>query len=102
MTATTSVHTLDGRCLDEATTSTCRACHGAGEVGTRQDYWGNWETETCRDCRGTGETDDRCSHCEELTLADELAALDGQDVCLPCLTALTGDDPYAPDNGRDL
>lgn len=45
---------------------------------------------------------DRCTECHEPTLADELVALAGQDVCLPCLTALTGDDPYAPDNARDL
>lgn len=45
---------------------------------------------------------DRCTECQEPTPADELVALDGQDVCLPCLTALTGDDPYAPDNARDL
>jgi hypothetical protein len=43
-----------------------------------------------------------CSHCEWLTPADELTVLDGQDVCLPCLYALTGEDVYAPDNARDL
>lgn len=55
--------------------------------------------------RALGEQDDdtdRCSHCEEPTLADELVVLDGQDVCVPCLITLTGDDPYAPDNARDL
>jgi formylmethanofuran dehydrogenase subunit E len=48
------------------------------------------------------DTGDCCTHCEGLTPADELTVLDGQDVCLPCLYALTGDDPYAPDNARDL
>lgn len=33
----------------------CKACDGAGEVGTRQDYWGNWDTETCRLCQGEGQ-----------------------------------------------
>lgn len=50
----------------------------------------------------TDDDTDRCSHCEEPTLADELVVLDGQDVCVPCLVALTGDDPYAPDHNRDL
>lgn len=45
---------------------------------------------------------DRCPHCQEPTPADELVALDDQHVCVPCLIALTGDDPYAPDNARDL
>lgn len=36
---------------------TCPTCEGAGEVGTRQDYWGNWDTETCRPCNGTGDVD---------------------------------------------
>lgn len=53
-----------------------------------------------------GEQDDICgeccSHCEWLTAADELVTLDGQDVCLPCLSVLTGDDPYASDTARDL
>jgi hypothetical protein len=52
-----------------------------------------------------GEQDDdtaRCSHCQEPTDPDELIVLDGQDVCLPCLITLTGEDPYAPDNARDL
>lgn len=53
-----------------------------------------------------GEQDDGCgeccSNCEWLTDVDELVNLDGQDVCVPCLHALTGDDPYAPDNARDL
>lgn len=35
-------------------TTDCLVCEGAGEVGTRQDYWGNWETETCRLCSGVG------------------------------------------------
>lgn len=86
----------------EVTSSTCRACQGQGEIGTRQDYWGNWDTETCRDCQGTGQTDDRCAHCEEPTLADELVDLDGQECCLPCVVALTGDDVYGPDNARDI
>lgn len=33
---------------------TCRDCGGGGEVGTRQDYWGNWDTERCGMCRGEG------------------------------------------------
>lgn len=32
----------------------CNACAGAGEVGTHQDYWGNWETARCHPCGGTG------------------------------------------------
>jgi hypothetical protein len=52
-----------------------------------------------------GEQDDdiaRCSHCGEPTDPDELIVLDGQDVDLPCLIALTGEDPFAPDNARDI
>ena len=45
---------------------------------------------------------DRCSHCQHPTLADELIDLDGQEVCVACLIDLTGDDPYAPDNARDV
>lgn len=48
------------------------------------------------------DTPDRCSECDEPTLADELVVLDGQDVCVPCLVALTGDDVGAPDRLRDL
>lgn len=33
---------------------TCHDCHGAGEVGVSQDYWGNWNTEPCRLCRSQG------------------------------------------------
>lgn len=33
----------------------CIACDGSGEIGTRQDYFGNWDTEQCRCCRGEGE-----------------------------------------------
>lgn len=48
------------------------------------------------------DTCDECTHCEWPTAADELVILDGQDVCVTCLHALTGDDPYAPDHWRDL
>jgi hypothetical protein len=48
------------------------------------------------------EVGDCCSHCEWLTPADELTVLDGQQVCVPCLYALTGEDVHAPDNARDL
>jgi hypothetical protein len=44
----------------------------------------------------------RCSHCEDPTDPDDLGHLDGQDVCVPCLAALTGDDFGAPDRARDL
>lgn len=33
----------------------CPTCDGAGEVGVRQDYYGNWDTEQCGDCHGEGE-----------------------------------------------
>lgn len=38
-----------------ATFRECPTCEGGGEVGTRQDYWGNWDTRTCPTCAGTGE-----------------------------------------------
>lgn len=32
----------------------CPSCDGQGEIGTSQDYFGQWHTETCRDCQGSG------------------------------------------------
>lgn len=43
-----------------------------------------------------------CTHCHDAPSRTSSSPLDGQDVCLPCLYLLTGDDPYAPDNARDL
>lgn len=50
-----------GVCLDAAGQPICSIldiecpdCDG-GEVGTRQDYWGNWDTVTCPRCDGTME-----------------------------------------------
>jgi DnaJ-class molecular chaperone len=35
----------------------CPRCNGSGEIGTSQDYFGNWNTKTCRHCDGTGEVE---------------------------------------------
>lgn len=32
----------------------CPKCQGGGEIGTTQDYFGNWDSETCRYCGGSG------------------------------------------------
>lgn len=32
----------------------CTECRGEGEIGVRQDHWGNWETKTCWRCQGYG------------------------------------------------
>lgn len=32
----------------------CTECGGSGEIGTHQDYFGNWETKPCRHCKGYG------------------------------------------------
>lgn len=34
----------------------CPCCEGDGQIATRQDYWGNWDSEQCRWCDGEGET----------------------------------------------
>lgn len=41
--------------VEDIDNAVCVTCEGAGEIGVRQDYWGNWETEQCRDCNGTGD-----------------------------------------------
>lgn len=33
----------------------CAECNGQGEIGTSQDYFGNWNTRECRCCQGHGE-----------------------------------------------
>jgi hypothetical protein len=43
-----------------------------------------------------------CGECCYVADSDDLTDLDGQLVCRPCVTTLTGDDPYAPDHARDL
>jgi recombinational DNA repair protein (RecF pathway) len=52
-----------------------------------------------------GEQADDTTHCTEcgyVTDPDDLTDLDGQQVCRPCVTDLTGDDPFSPDHARDL
>jgi hypothetical protein len=51
------------------------------------------------------QTDDEptyCGECGYVIDPDDLADLDGQRVCVPCLVALTGDDVRGVDSERDL
>lgn len=78
----------------------CPTCGGGGEVGTRQDYWGNWETDLCRTCRGDGVL--AADHA--LHLLDELDPPPVRRTA-PALTA--ADDPWAlppgwPADARDV
>lgn len=51
---------------------TCPECGGDGEVGVRQDHWGDWDTEPCWVCRGHGTTSEQ-RIAESYALAEDVA-----------------------------
>lgn len=55
-----------------------------------------------RGLAGEQPDDPACSHCQHPTDPDDLADLDGQQVCGVCATALVGSDVSGPEHGRDL
>lgn len=67
-------------------TTDCPTCEGAGEIGTRQDYWGNWETETCRTCHGVGIISVEEAAAYRAALCPHGVHEDAPTLCWPCRT----------------